>query len=156
MLLAALQWKLELQGPYADVELTSGILAMWGLTSLVAGAMLAALMIVAPQGARFVCEPLVPWRISIPMFGAFFSAWLSAGISIRAPGSRYQCLIPITLCWIAPFYGFFHAPWFLAQSLVIPCPGRPLAQVMIAAAAMAVMALAGARVAAWMFKDARN
>jgi hypothetical protein len=55
------------------------------------------------------------------------------------------------LLWIAPFYGFFHAPWFLAQSLAIPCEGRPSAQSAIAAAAMLLATLAGQQLGLWMF-----
>jgi hypothetical protein len=47
-------------------------------------------------------------------------------------------MIDLAFFWIAPFYGFFHAPWFLAQAIVIPCDGRPLAQAIIVMLGMVI------------------
>ena len=49
--------------------------------------------------------------------------------------------------WIAPFYGFFHTPWFLAQTVVLPCDGRPLAQAIIVVIGMVIAASAGRQTA---------
>jgi hypothetical protein len=77
-------------------------------------------------------------------------------MTLRTPDSPRYWLIPIVLSWIAPFYGFFHAPWFLAQSLAMPCPDRPLVQCVLAAGAMVIAALAGSHIAAWMFAGQRD
>ena len=77
---------------------------------IIALGLVAALAVALPHGLRFVCEPLVPWRLSIVMFGALFSAWIAASLKLRAPESRLQWLIPIMLAWIAPFYA-----WELAR-----------------------------------------
>ncbi len=151
LFLAVLSWKLDLPSPHTQVEFTSSHLASWSIGFIVPLVLLGGVARTLPPGSEFVCEPLVPWRISIVVFGSFFSACMAAGMRIRAPDLLYEALIPIALCWIAPFYGFFHAPWFLAQSLMIPCADRPIAQYLIAAAAMTLAALLGARLTAWMF-----
>jgi hypothetical protein len=149
--LAAIEWQLDIPSPHANVDLTGETLMSWLVAFVLAFAMLAVVALVVPVGAQFVCEPLVPWRISIAIFGAFFSAWIVAAMSVRPSDRRYQPLVRLMLFWIAPFYGFFHAPWFLAQTLVVPCTNRPLAQALIATAVMALTTAAGARVGAWMF-----
>jgi hypothetical protein len=40
---------------------------------------------VFPGIVDFVCEPLVPWRISIALFGAFAMSWLATGVALRSP-----------------------------------------------------------------------
>jgi hypothetical protein len=124
---------------------------LWGLTFLMTWAITVGLALIFPSGSQFICEPLVPWRISIVLFGAFFSAWLIAAMRSREGGTKLEPLLRVILLWIAPFYGFFYAPWFLALSLAVPCADRPLGQVAIAALAMAVSAHGGYRVGTWMY-----
>lgn len=154
--IAILGWALHLVSPYDDLDLTSGWFIRW--VSTFASALLALTLLsqIAPTKVQFVCEPLVPWRISIVVFGAFFSAWIAATITLRRPKSRMQWLIPIMLSWLAPFYAFFHAPWFLAQSIIVACPDRPFTQCLIGAVAMTVAALVGRRGADWMYAVSRN
>ena len=154
--IAALGWTLRLVSPYADLNLTLGWVVRWVSTFMSVLLALTLVSQIAPTKVQFVCEPLVPWGISIVVFGAFFSAWMAASISLRTANSSMHWLIPIMLSWIAPFYGFFHAPWFLAQSVVMPCSGRPITQCLIGAVAMMVAALAGKRVADWMYAVGRN
>ena len=154
--IAVLGWALKLVSPYADLDLTWGWVVRWVSTFTSVLLALTLLSQIAPTKVQFVCEPLVPWGISIVVFGAFFSAWMAASISLRTTNSSMHWLIPIMLSWIAPFYGFFHAPWFLAQSVVVPCSGRPITQCLIGAVAMIVAALAGKRVADWMYAVSRN
>ena len=107
---------------------------------------------IVPATSSFVCEPLVPWQFSIAIFGAFGMSWLSAATRLRIPRDRAGLMVHLAFFWIAPFYGFFHAPWFLAQTLALPCEGRPLIQAIIVGVAMAVAALGGHCTASWMFK----
>lgn len=151
LLLAGVEWGFQRPSPHAIVEPTRGNLASWLVDFLLASIVLLVLARIMPRGAQFACEPLVPWGISIAIFGAFFSAWIAAAMNVRASDRRYQPLVRLMLFWIAPFYGFFHAPWFLAQSLAVPCPNRSLVQVVIAALALLISAAIGARVGAWMF-----
>ena len=104
-----------------------------------------------PAVGSFVCELLVPWELSVAIFGAFGMSWLSSASKIRAPEVRVGLAIQVGFFWIAPFYGFFHAPWFLAQTIALPCESRPLPQAIIVVFGMAVAAVAGRRAAAWMF-----
>ena len=108
------------------------------------------LVIVVPATSSFVCEPLVPWQFSIAIFGAFGMSWLAESVRLRAPQMEADLLIHLSFFWIAPFYGFFHAPWFLAQTVVLPCDGRPFVQALVAGLAMIVATYGGQRTAAWM------
>ena len=61
------------------VHLISCLAAMaglWGIVNLV------------PAVGIFVCEPLVPWHVSIAIFGAFGMSWLAAAAKIRMPHDR--------------------------------------------------------------------
>jgi hypothetical protein len=134
-----------------ELEPTQENVWLWGLTFLMAWVITAGLALILPSGTQFICEPLVPWRISIALFGAFFSAWMIAAMRSREDGAKLEPLLRVVLLWIAPFYGFFYAPWFLALSLAVPCADRPQAQVAIAALAVAVSAHGGYRVGIWMY-----
>ncbi len=105
-----------------------------------------------PASRDFLCEPLVPWRISIALFGAFGMTWLARSAALRAPTERVSLFIFLAFFWIAPFYGFFHAPWFLAQTIASPCADRPLVQSLIVTAGMVIAAEAGRRLADWLFR----
>lgn len=115
-------------------------LGLWGVMQLFS------------ESQEFLCEPLVPWRVSIAIFGAFGMTWLARSISLRAPTRRMPLMILLAFFWIAPFYGFFHAPWFLAQVIVAPCPQRPLGESLAAVAAMVFATELGRRTADWLFE----
>ena len=117
----------------------TAVIGLWGVVNIL------------PAIGSFVCEPLVPWKFSIAVFGAFGMSWLSSAIRIRIPHVRTGLVIHVAFFWIAPFYGFFHAPWFLAQTAVLPCEGRPLPQALIVVLGMAVATVTGRRAASWMF-----
>lgn len=151
LVLAGVEWTARIESPHAVVEVTPDILASWLVALIVACILLSGLGYLMPRGSQFTCEPLVPWRISIAIFGAFFSAWVLAGMSVRTADRSRQPLLRMMLFWIAPFYGFFHAPWFLAQSLAIPCEDRSLAQAVIVTAAMFMASVGGGRTGNWMF-----
>jgi hypothetical protein len=110
-----------------------------------------AVFAVFPGIADFLCEPLVPWRISIALFGAFAMSWLATGVALRS-FKLAGLMIHFVFFWIAPFYGFFHAPWFLARTIAVPCAERPFLQAMIAAAGMVLAAHAGHRTGDRMFR----
>lgn len=121
------------------VSLLVAMIGLWGVVNIL------------PAVSSFVCEPLVPWKFSIAIFGAFGMSWLSSATRIQIPHARAGLLIHVAFFWIAPFYGFFHAPWFLAQSILLPCDGRALPQAVTVALGMAVATVAGRRAATWMF-----
>ncbi len=105
-----------------------------------------------PASRDFLCEPLVPWRISVALFGTFAMNWLARAAALPAPKERAAPFILLAFFWIAPFYGFFHAPWFLAQTIASPCADRPLIQSLVVAAGMVIAAEAGQRLADWLFR----
>ena len=119
-----------------------GAIGLWAVAS------------VLPASRDFLCEPLVPWRISIALFGAFAMTWLTRAVALRAPTERVSLLIFLAFFWIAPFYGFFHAPWLLAQTIASPCADRPLVQSLIVATGMVIAAEVGRRLADWLFPAA--
>jgi hypothetical protein len=98
---------------------------------------------VLPASRDSLCEPPMPWRISIALFGAFGMNWLARAAEWRAPTQRASLFIFLAFCWIAPFYGFFRAPWFLAQIIASPSADRPLVRSLIVTAGMGIAAQAG-------------
>lgn len=116
----------------------TALLGIWGLAALV------------PASSNFVCEPLVPWQLSIALFGAYGMSWLFTSAKLRTAHDWTGLLIHMAFFWIAPFYGFFHPPWFLAQTIAMPCPDRPLAQAIVVALGMLAAAIAGRQTAKWM------
>jgi hypothetical protein len=101
-------------------------------------------------GAGFYCQPLVPWRIEIALFGSFSVAYVT-GMARQRPGARAAyLLVVLALLWIAPFYGFFSAPLFLGMSLNTMCPGRPIVTVVLAALGMRVGEQLGLTAASWI------
>jgi hypothetical protein len=150
LLLAGLEWRLALAGPYADFEPTAHGLAHPVVAFAVAFLGLSLVKFVLPSAVTFVCEPLVPWGISIGIFGAFSVAWMVAALRVRGRADL-QPLVHVAFSWIAPFYGFFYSPWFVAQTLILDCSGRPVVQSLLVGAAMILADIAGAWVAACMF-----
>jgi hypothetical protein len=114
---------------------------LWGIVNIV------------PATGVFVCEPTVPWHVSIAIAGAFGMSWLTTAAKPRMSPDYAGLMIHLAFFWIAPFYGFFHAPWFLAQAIVIPCDGRPLTQAIIFMLGMVIAASAGRRTATWLHAD---
>jgi hypothetical protein len=154
VVLAALERGLDLPSPHSGITFTTNTLISWGASFSLGLIGLMLLAWAVPASASFVCEPLVPWRISVILFGAFACAWFVEGLRLRGAKRQLAPLIHVGLGWIAPFYGFFHAPWFLAQSVAMPCSERPLLQCAAAAMCMALAGLAGTRTADWIFDSA--
>jgi hypothetical protein len=105
---------------------------------------------VTGTGAHFYCEPLVPWRIEIALFGSFAVGLLTAVPKSRRFAWAAYPLTMIAFLWIAPFYGFFSAPIFLGLSLNTPCPDRPISTVLLVALGMLVGERVGSAVNAWI------
>jgi hypothetical protein len=59
------------------------------------------------NGTRFICEPLVPWRISTALFGDFFAAWMIAAIRSREGGVELEPLLRLCCCGSLPFMDSF-------------------------------------------------
>ncbi len=90
------------------------------------------------QAADFYCSPVVPWRVEIAVFGAFVISILKHMAWRLRYANTLDVLIYLSLFWIAPFYGFFSAPYFLGISILASCPDRQVLEVVLAGAAMAV------------------
>ena len=100
-------------------------------------------------GAVFYCEPLVPWRIEIALFGSFGLAYLTALARQRRRAWAGYPLAVLALLWIAPFYGFFSAPLFLAVSLNTLCPDRPIPTLFLTAVGLQAGERVGLALAGW-------
>ena len=98
----------------------------------------------------FLCEPVVPWHVAIAIVGAFGVALFRGGARFYLPPDVAETMIQLSFFWIAPFYGFFHAPWFLAQAIIFPCAGRPSAEVALVVVGMIVAGIAGWRLSFWL------
>jgi len=127
------------------VPMLAGALA---LVSIGAGAWL--LGRVVGTGAAFYCEPLVPSRIEIALFGSFVGGCLTVMAHAHHLAWAVYPLTMLALLWIAPFYGFFSAPLFLGISLNTLCADRPLPTVLLTALGMLVGEWVGSAVADWM------
>ena len=147
---AGMTFLLAVQGPFYSGYSTLDQLATHLLDFLAAVTGLWIILNVVPATASFVCQPMVPWQLSIALFGAFGMSWLSAAMRIQVPHIWPGLIIHVAFFWIAPFYGFFHAPWFLAQTVILPCDGRPLPQAVTVVLGMIVSTVAGRRAAMWM------
>jgi hypothetical protein len=101
-------------------------------------------------GAAFYCEPLVPWRIEIPLFGSFAVAYVTGMARQRGRAWAAYPLTVVALLWIAPFYGFFSAPLFLGVGLTAMCPGRPILSVILAALGLRVGERVGLAIVRWI------
>jgi len=101
-------------------------------------------------GATFYCEPVVPWRIEIALFGSFGVACVAGMAGQRGRAWAGYPLAVLALLWIAPFYGFFSAPLFLGVSLTAMCPGRPIFSLILAALGLRVGEQVGLAAARWI------
>ena len=87
LVLAGVEWGLELRSPHIGIEFTANTLASWAGSFLMALVALALVARIVPASVPFVCDPIVPWRISIVFFGAFTCAWIVEGLRLRASRS---------------------------------------------------------------------
>lgn len=113
---------------------------------------LAILVYVAPAAQNFVCEPLVPWGIWIAVFGSLVIGFLGMASTRDNADPNMSLMVLLSVFWIAPFFGYFYGPWFLAQAVVMPCPGRSQYQSMVVAIVMIPAAAVGRMLARWLLK----
>ncbi len=51
-----------------------------------------------PTGDVLSCQPLVPWRIPVALFGAFTTSWLTRAITLRMQPPSITVLIFLRVC----------------------------------------------------------
>lgn len=115
------------------------LIVLWPMTAILGHA------------ADFYCSPAVPWRIEIAVFGALVISMLKYMAGRLRYANALDVLIYVSIFWIAPFYGFFSAPYFLGLNLVTLCPDRQMLEVVLAGAAMAVTSALGERIGAFLY-----
>ncbi len=119
----------------------AGCLTVYWLAGLLVG-----------EARSFYCGPVVPWGIEIAVFGGFVSGLLLKMTRRRHLEGALGPAVYLALFWIGPFYGFFKAPVFLAQGLLIECESRAASAVIAAAAGMLFAAYVGGFLAVWLQK----
>jgi len=129
----------------AGVQLMAGLFV---LAAVSAGVWLTARVL--GTGAKFYCEPLVPWRIEIALFGSFVVGYLTFLAHARQRAWAVYPLVMIAFLWIAPFYGFFSGPLFLGISINSLCSDRSMTTVFLTALGMIAGEQAGRFLAQWM------
>lgn len=96
----------------------------------------------------FFCqEQLVPFNAAIPFGLSFAAGFLGQAIQIRGSNAEISVFAGIAFFWIAPFYGFFMPPVFLAISLGARCVQYTAGNIAIASVLLLLGAWAGRRVA---------
>ncbi len=95
------------------------------------------------QSADFYCSPAAPWRIEIAALGAFVISMIRCMSSSLRYTNVVDMLIFASLFWIAPFYAFFCAPYFLGLNILTLCPDRDVLDVVLASAAMILASALG-------------
>lgn len=127
-------------------EMASVVSRIWKASTTFVPALIAVLIVLWPMtaifghAADFYCTPDVPWRIEIAVFGAFVISMLKYMAARLRYANSLHMLIYVSLFWIAPFYGFFSAPYFLGMNIVAPCPDRQILEIVLAGAAMVMAA----------------
>jgi hypothetical protein len=114
-----------------------------GLAFLCISAGARLLAFILASAPAFYCHAAVPWRIEIALCGSSASGFVTAIAKTRARAWLVYPLTMVAFLWIAPFYGFFSAPVFLAVSLNTECPDRSLAAMALVAFGMMVGARMG-------------
>ena len=102
----------------------------------------------------FYCAPEVPWRMDVAAFGGFALGLLDKMVRRHDQASALSPTVYLGFFWIAPWYGFFHAPAFLAQVIFYPCEGRSLTTIFLSVITMAASHVIGRRLAAWFLRAA--
>ena len=127
-----------------------------GLTAV--GVLLGVHLIAAVLGdARsFYCNPAVPFRIEIAIFGSFAAGLCSRIAAARGQAQLVYPLLLVGFFWIAPFYGFFQGPVFLATGLVTGCGDRGVIPILLAASTMILTERLGNELGAWMSNPEHN
>jgi hypothetical protein len=138
---------LESSTPPALLQLQTAGLA---LLTIATGAWLTRWLL--GTGAAFYCEPRVPWRIEIALFGSLAVGYLTSMARTRRRAWVVYPLVMVASLSIAPFYGFFSAPLFLAVSLSSMCPDRPITTVLLTALGMIAGEQGGRGLVGWIHR----
>jgi len=102
------------------------------------------------RASAFYCAPPVPWHVGAALLGSFF-----LGLVVTIGRARWNLKLPlaasmVALWWMAPFYGYFSGPVFLAIQWVTDCPGRSFQNVGFGVVALVTGRLLGGLLATWL------
>lgn len=102
------------------------------------------------SSTNFYCAPEVTWRVEIAAFGGFALGVIEAMLRRLGRLSALRPAVYLGFFWIAPWYGFFRAPVFLAQAIYFSCEGRTYLAVAAAATTMLLAHDVGRHLAWWL------
>jgi hypothetical protein len=111
---------------------------------------LALIGLVNGSSEDFYCAPEVPWRVEIAAFGGFALGVIEAMLRRLGRLSALGPAVYLGFFWIAPWYGFFRAPVFLAQAIYFSCEGRTYLAVAAVAITMVLAHDIGRHLAWWL------
>lgn len=111
---------------------------------------LAVIGLVNGSSDDFYCAPEVPWRVEIAAFGGFVLGVIEAMLWRLGRLSALGPAVYLGFFWIAPWYGFFRAPVFLAQAIYFSCEGRTYLAVAAVAITMVLAHDVGRHLAWWL------
>jgi hypothetical protein len=125
--------------------------AAYLVVGTLAGLIILALVgLINGSSTEFYCAPEVPWRIEIAAFGGFVLGVIEAMLRRLGRLSALGPAVYLGFFWIAPWYGFFRAPAFLAQAIYFSCEGRTYLAVVAAAITMVLAHYVGRHLAWWL------
>lgn len=156
----AAAWPYGVRPPETETRAASlsTLVDLYAAAFTAAGVLVGAWMISAIVGdaSAFYCEPAIPWRIEIALFGSFFVGLSTAMAHVRRRSVLTYPLTLVALLWIAPYYGYFSGAVFLGLGLVANCPDRSVVQFGIAVLGMVAGKAIGSMLAVWLLKARRD
>ena len=99
--------------------------------------------------ASLSCAVEIPVRLGVAVFGAFAVAMLEFMVHQRNQLSLVGPLIYLGFFWIAPWYGFFQPPAFLAEAFV-GCHHQTIAVMSLTFVAMIAARAFGSKLGSWL------
>lgn len=121
-----------------------------------AGSVLALFGASVHSAEHFFNTSAVAYRSDLAVLGAFFVSLLVRLARFWRASLPGWLLVQMALSWVAPFYGFFSAPLFLALGLNGLGPMRESADLALVACAMQIAEWCGLALALWLTAPVRK
>lgn len=111
---------------------------------------------VSGAAATFFCQGhSVPFNAVTPSCLAFAAGFLGRAVELRRDQAEISVLAGVAFFWIAPFYGFFMPPVFLAVGLGARCAEYTAGNIAIATVLLLLGAWLGRGLADWLIPSRR-
>lgn len=131
--------------------------ALFKVLEFVAAALiLTAILALALAEMPVWCNDVITHNVLTADFGGFAIDFLAKAAALKYSNTGIPMLVLLAFFWIAPFYGYFHEPWFAAQALISPCHDANSLCWILMLVAMIAGAWAGTNAAIKLFKPSSN